>query len=442
MNLKKFFIHRERGAALGVPELIAIALGGMVGGGIFSILGVSAAMIGAYTPIAIVIGGGTAALAAYSYVQLGVYYRDEGATYSFMKRAFPNAPFAASLIGWWVIFGYISTLALYAYTFSSYTISGSAFADNMIVRRAVACGIIAVFALINLYSVRGMGKLEDLMVYTKLVILVVISFVLINNGKKTLPVLFAEQAGGFPVAGIAIVSSITFVAYEGFQLVINAVGEMDDPARSIPRAIYTAIFLAVLIYVVIAIGALMAIPLDQIVKDKEYALATGAREVLGSLGRELVIAGAILATCSAISGTAFGASRQMAVIAQDGYFPAFLALRRERIPTNAILVMSLLACVLILSGGLQLILEFGSITFLLVSFLIAAANFRVRDKTGSSTAVTVLAMALLLFGFGTILWYEVRNHADQFAFVMCIYALLTAGSWIYSRKRGIGDQRK
>ena len=117
-------IHRKRDKALGVPELIAIALGGMVGGGIFSILGVSVSMIGALTPVAIILGGILAALAAYSYIKMGVYYKDEGATYSFYKKTFPDSAFAVSLIGWWVIFGYISTLALYSYTFASYAISG------------------------------------------------------------------------------------------------------------------------------------------------------------------------------------------------------------------------------------------------------------------------------------------------------------------------------
>ncbi len=91
--------HRKRNKTLGVPELIAIALGGMVGGGIFTILGISISMIGAFTPLAIILGGVIASLAAYSYVKLGVYYKDEGATYSFYKRTFPDSLFSASLIG-------------------------------------------------------------------------------------------------------------------------------------------------------------------------------------------------------------------------------------------------------------------------------------------------------------------------------------------------------
>ncbi|MCB0535665.1 MAG: hypothetical protein KDD14_25900 [Saprospiraceae bacterium] len=76
-------IHRKRNKNLGLAELVAIALGGMVGGGIFTILGISVSMVGTLTPVAISIGGLIALMAAYSYVKLGLYYKDEGATYSF-----------------------------------------------------------------------------------------------------------------------------------------------------------------------------------------------------------------------------------------------------------------------------------------------------------------------------------------------------------------------
>ena len=215
-NTHSHGIHRKRNKALGVPELIAIALGGMIGGGIFTILGISVSMIGVFTPVAIILGGMIASLAAYSYVKLAVYYKDEGATYSFFKRTFPDSPFAASLIGWWVMFGYISTLALYSYTFASYAISDFACANNELVRKAVAGGVILVFTLVNLWSVKGMGKIEDIMVYSKLVILIVISFVFMNTSQTTLPVLL-QNNHATSIFSILIVASITFVAYEGIS---------------------------------------------------------------------------------------------------------------------------------------------------------------------------------------------------------------------------------
>ncbi len=427
-------IHRKRNKVLGLPELVAIALGSMIGGGIFTILGISVSMIGVFTPLAIIIGGVIAALAAYSYIKLGVYYKDEGATYSFFKKTFPGSHFAASLIGWWVIFGYISTLALYAYTFASYAISSSSFADNEWVRKSVAAGIIGLFTLVNVWSVKGMGKIEDLMVYTKLVILVVISFVLMNNSSTSLPVLLRDNTDT-TVFDIVIVSSLTFVAYEGFELIINAVNEMKTPDKNIPRAIYTAIGLTIVIYVVIALGAILAIPFDNIVRNQEYALASGAGDILGNWGTNIVIMGALLATSSAISGTVFGSSRQMAVIAKDGYLPSLLAKRVRQIPVASILTMSGFAFLLVLAGNLKVILEFGSVTFLLVSLLMAYANFKIRKKTQSSTAITLLALFSLSGGTALILYYEISEQREQMYFITGIYILLTLGSYFFSKIR-------
>ena len=428
---------RSRGKSLGLIELIAIALGGMVGGGIFTILGISASLIGYLTPIAIALGGIVAGFAAYSYVKLGLYYKDEGATYAFFKRTYPDSSFSAAAIGWFTIFGYISTLALYAYTFASYAISSTSFADDMWMRKIVAWSVIALFTGINLISVKGMGRVEDLMVYTKLFILTLISVVLIQHGQTEFPVFLKNMAADANNSGLLrllIVASITFVAYEGFQLVINAVNEMKSPEKNIPRAIYTAIFLALLIYLIISIGALMAIPLENLVRDKEYALAAGAENILGRLGAQLVILGAVLATSSAISGTVFGSSRQMAEIAEDGYFPAWLAQRtKSHIPNKAILAMSVTASLLILIGGLQLILEFGSITFLLVSFLMATANFKIREKTHSSAPITVLALTALGFSGLLILYYEFKHKPEQMFFIILLYFLLTLGAWAFAK---------
>jgi len=426
--------HRKRNKSLGVPELIAIALGGMVGGGIFTILGISVSLVGAYTPLVIIVGGLIASLAAYSYIKLGVYYKDEGATYSFYKRTFSNSPFAASLIGWWVIFGYISTMALYAYTFAAYALSGFAFADSEWARKIVAGAVILTFTLVNIWSVSGMGKVEDIMVYTKLVILVVISFVLINNSQTTIPVLL-QNASDVSILSIFVVASLTFVAYEGFQLVINAVNEMETPEKNIPIAIYASLFLAVLIYFVISLGAILAIPFEEIVNNKEYALAAGAGQVLGHWGTDLVVLGALLATSSAISGTVFGASRQMAVIAGDGYFPSVLAKRINHIPVFAIITMSVFAFLLVLAGSLEVILEFGSVTFLLVSLLMAFANYKIRDLTNSSLFITIISFLGLLGGAALILFYEYNNQPQQLLFIISLYILLAIASWLFSRKK-------
>ena len=404
----------------------------MIGGGIFTVLGISVSMIGVFTPLAFLIGGALAALASYSYIKLGLYYQDEGATYSFFKRTFTSSSFSASLVGWWVIFGYISTLALYAYTFASYAISAFDFADNIWIRKSVAGAILLLFTLVNIWSVKGMGKLEDLMVYTKLIILIIISFVLINHSNTTIPTLL-QNNGEMNILSILIVASLTFVAFAGFQLVINAVNEMKNPKKNTSRAIYSAIVIAIFIYIIISIGAIISIPFEDIIQNQEYALASGADKILGHWGTDLVILGAVLATSSAISGTLFGASRQVSVIARDGYFPSFLTKRKNNIPIYSIIMMSSLAFCLILAGDLKVILEFSSVTFLLISFLMAVTNFKIYIKTNSSLIITLTAMAGSLAGTLLIIYYEATTQAEQLYFIGGIYLLLTFGAWSFSR---------
>jgi amino acid transporter len=429
---------RDGKPPLGTTELIAIALGGMVGGGIFAILGLSVEYVGNAAPVAILIGGLLALCAAYSYVKLALLYQDDGATYSFFKKTFPSAHFAATVIGWFVTFGYISTLALYAFTFSSYFCTALSMADDPWVRQVVAGLVIFLFAVVNLISVKGMGRLEDVMVYTKIFLLLIISGMLTWSGdlSQALPMIETHTSW----SRIVEIAAVTFVAYEGFQLVIHAYNEMDSPQQNIPRAIYSSIVIATFLYVLLAVGALAAIPKAEIIAGKEYALAAGSERVLGALGYYAIVFGALLATSSAINGTLFGASRLMAVIADDGYFPKALRVRiKGHIPRNAIWTMVVLAFLLILSGGLRLILEFGSVTFIIVSFLMSLANFKMRRETDSHMILTLIAMICLFAAGAIILLFEFMHSPGQFFFILVIYAILIVGALIQSRLHRYAD---
>ena len=281
-----------------------------------------------------------------------------------------------------------------------------------------------------------MGQLEDIMVYAKLFILLIISLALMFFAKtdlNTFSVMLLKDFSATPILSILIVSSVTFVAYEGFQLVVNAVNEMENPDKNIPKAIFSAIVLVALIYFVIALSAVLAIPAEDLIKNKEYALAAGAKDIMGSIGGKLVVFGAILATSSAINGTLFGSSRQMARIADDGYLPSIISQRKNNIPNIAIIIMAGVASLLIVIGGLRLILEFGSITFLLVSLLMAIANFKMRSKTNSSTFITILSILSLLMGTLLIFYYEYQSNPEQLLFIMILYGILSISAWGYAR---------
>ena len=123
----------------------------------------------------------------------------------------------------------------------------------------------------------------------------------------------------------------------------------------------------------------------------------------------------------------------MARIADDGFLPMIISQRKDNIPKTAILLMAGIASLLIAMGGLRLILEFGSITFLLVSLLMAIANFKIRHKTNSSTVITLLSIAGLFMGTALILIYEYQSNPEQLLFIVMLYIILSLGAWGYSK---------
>lgn len=419
---------------LGLLELVAIALGGMIGGGIFSIIGVATELSGRAATLAIALGGMLALAAAYSYAKLAELYEDEGATYSFFKRTFPASHFAASVIGWLVLFGYVATLALYAFTFSAYLASLFPAQDGALLRLALSAGVLMAFTWLNIVSVKNTGRIEDLLVYSKLVILCILAFVLFRSADmQAVPFNLGED---FQMGSLLVTASISFVAFEGFQLAIHAYNEVRDPRKNVPRAVMISVVIATLIYVLIAEGALRAIPHEQLIRDKEYALASGASQILGNWGLGLVIAGALLATSSAISGTLFGASRLMAVVASDGYLPKLFTRRiHGHIPVPALIALASLAFVLVALGGLETILEFGSLTFILVSLLMAVANLYKRKETGAIPALALLALIGLAGAAVILLQYQWTTDPFHLYATLTIYAVISLLAWIYTRIR-------
>ena len=88
---------------------------------------------------------------------------------------------------------------------------------------------------------------------------------------------------------------------------------------------------------------------------------------------------------------------------------------------------------LILAGDLKVILEFGSVTFLLVSMLMAFANFKIYKLTKSSLTLTIIAIVGLAFGTILIIYYEITTQIEQLYFIAGLYVLLTLGAWLFSK---------
>lgn len=170
---KKEWDQGSRGpeGELGLPELIAIGVGGMIGGGIFSVLGLAVDISGHAAPLAFLIGSAIAGVAGYSYIRLALTYRSDGASFTYLEKAFPKTQSIAGIAGWTVVLGYIGTLALYAYTFGAYSAHLFGADSSTPARSALSTGSLLVFLVINAAGTSKMGKAEDIAVYTKIALL-------------------------------------------------------------------------------------------------------------------------------------------------------------------------------------------------------------------------------------------------------------------------------
>lgn len=385
--------HRRDPGKLGLRELVAIAVGGMIGGGIFSVLGLAAKVAGNAAPAALGVGAVVAGVAGYSYGRLAVTFPRDGASYVYLLRAFPHRHRLASLTGWTVVVGYVGTLALYAFTFGAYGADLLGYAGSTIVRVLLGIGVLVAFVLVNLVGVREAGMVEDLIVYGKLAILALFGLVGFLRVEPARMTPFLDHGLG----SVFTAGALIFVAYEGFQLTTNAVQETDDPARTLPRAIYTAVGTVAAIYVLLAFVSVGTLGVDGLVAAQEYALAAVAAPLLGDAGRVLVGLAALMATSSAINSTLFGASRLAADMAAAGAMPARLGRvdPRRQVPTVAVVVLALPAMGFLLASSLDLIAAFSSMTFLLVSMAVSIANLRLLERTGSARTVVVAGLALM-----------------------------------------------
>ena len=212
----------------GLRELIAMGVGGMIGGGIFSVMGLAAGITGHATPIAFALGGLLALIGGYSYVQLALTFVSDGASFTYLEHAFPQKPAIAAITGWTVVVGYIGTLALYAFTFGAYGSELLGQTEMGMLRQVLSVGIILAFMGVNLRGAKSSGRSEDIIVYTKIALLGLLAIAGMPGVTTENLVPVFDQG----MISVFMAGALIFVAYEGFQLITNAVCETDDPQRN------------------------------------------------------------------------------------------------------------------------------------------------------------------------------------------------------------------
>ena len=401
--------------SLGYWEVTAIGVGGMVGGGIFAVLGLSVELTGGGAPVAFLIAGIVALVTSYSYVRLSVTYASQGGTVAFLDRAFGSGLVTGSAnILLWI--SYIVMLSLYAYAFGSYGASFFPPGSQPFWKHILITGSVVVITGLNLLNAKLIGEAEDWIVLLKLLILSLFIGVGIWGVDSTK---LAPSAWSSPLDLVAG-GMIIFLAYEGFELIANTAQDVRNAPKILPRAFYSSVGFVIVLYVLVALVTVGSLPVDKIVFAKDSALAEAARPSLGNTGFILIAIAAMLSTASAINATVYGAARLSYVIAKDGELPSILEKKAWGEPIEGLLITSGLTLLVANLVDLSSMSTMGSAGFLLIFAAVNGANVVLARDTQSMKLLSLIGVALCLGALGSLIWQIGKDSPSQlwFLFVM------------------------
>ncbi|GAB4548531.1 MAG: amino acid permease [Pleurocapsa sp.] len=415
---------------MGFWSVVAVGIGGMVGGGIFAVLGLSVQLAQGGAPLAFGIAGLVALLTTYAYVQLSVAFPSRGGTVKFLNQAFGTGWFTGgmNLLLW---LSYIVMLSLYASAFGSY---GATFFPESIqswVKHLLISGAIIGITGLNLLSADLIGKAESWIVAFKLIILGV--FIAVGIRGVELQNL-QPSAWASPVSLIAG-GMIIFLAYEGFELMANTAEDVRQPAQTLPRAYYSAVIFVILLYILVAGITIGSLPTQQVVAAKEYALAAAAKPFLGQAGFTLIAIAALLSTASAINATLYGTSRLSYIIAKSGELPAALEKKVWNRPIEGLLITSGLTLIIANLFDLSGISTMGSSGFLLIFAVVNFANVKLHRQTKSYRPISFLGTVACLAAVVVLLTQTARTNPQNLWIVFIMVGLAFAIELIYRQFR-------
>jgi amino acid transporter len=424
---------------LGTFSTLSIGIGGMVGGGIFAVTGLTVQVTRGAAPLAFLVAGLVALLTSYSYLRLTLRFPGEGGTVEFLNRAFGGGILtgAANIL---LLLSYVVLLAVYAYAFGSYGASFFPEPDRGFWLHVLITGVIVALVVVNAFGADLVVRSENFFNAVKTVLLV--AFVVAGLATPMEWSRLGPENFVTPV-GLVAGAMLIFLNYEGFELIANASDDVANPRRSLPMAYLGGVVLATGLYVGIAMVVVGHMSFGEVAKHSDDALAVAAQDFLGRPGSLAIAIAAMMATTSAINATFFSTGRLAYIVAKSGELPRELERSIRGQHFEGTLATAGLGIVIANWVPLEAIATMGSAGFLLLFTAVNVANVRLSRETGGHAWISVLA-ALSTGVALIVLCVEVdenpatRNHLW---ILLGMIAVSVAIEWVYRRLSGRGPIR-
>jgi len=423
--------------SLSLSQAVMIGVASMIGGAIFVLVGPGIDAAGPALIIAFLLNGVITLFTALTYAELGSALPATGGGYKWVREGLPRPN--SYLSGWMAWFAHTIAGSLYAVafgTFLGHLLKSAEIIDDAFgfpLEKLFAVIAIAIFTFINVRGSSHTGKVGSAITFTQLFIigvLIIAALVAMSFVNPNWPANFRDFLPNGTM-GLVLAMGLTFIAFEGYEIIAQAGDEIKRPKKNIPKAIFISLGIVVSVYVVFAfvfIGGLdpsqIGLPAWEFIGGFGELGIIEAAEYYLPFGALIVLAGGFVSTLAALNATTFAASRVSFAMGRNHDLPpVFNRLHKKyRTPFVSTIFSSIVMIVLALSFDLTMIALAASVMFL---FLFAQVN---------AACITIRRLAKekkLVYGFKTPFFPLVPVVGFALVSILAVYLLFSHPlSWV------------
>jgi amino acid transporter len=416
---------------------VFIGIGSMVGAGIFALFGEAGAIAGAAVWVSFFVGGIIALLQGYSFAKLGARFPSAGGMIDWIVRGYGSGLFTGGV----VMLGYFSVIivtAMVAVSFGNYATSlllGDGASPIWV--KIFAAAIVVLLTFVNSIGAETVTKAQTAIVTIVLIVLSSFAIAMLLQLDTSL----LAPASYPPLSYILASVALTFFAYLGFGVIAFTGGDLENPQKNMPRAMYISLGFTMLLYVALAVGVFGTLTVEEVIANADTALAVAALPIFGAFGYTMISIAAVFATTGAINSQLYATIGVTYTMAKEGQLPPVFALKRRRRPagTQGLVISALLIILLAVLFDVTAIASIGSAVALAIFALVTVAHLRMVDETKASKPILYLALiatslAILLFA-----WYTFITAPQTFAILVAtiILAWVVEAIWRRISKREV-----
>jgi len=407
-----------------------VGIAAMVGGSIFVLTGPAIGLAGSAVIVAFIINAIITLFTAMAYAELGSAMPEAGGGYLWVREGLPRPN--AFISGWMAWFAHIIAGSLYAVSFASFltglldmtNVSHDLLLLNIIpMDKLIAVASIAAFTYINIKGTSETGKAGDVVTIIQLglIFILIAAGIWIMNGHPNWEMNFSNFAP-MGISGIVAAMGLTFIQFEGYEVIVQTGEEVKNPRRNIPRAIFISLTVVVVLYCLVAFVSIGAI-FPSGIQSWEYIGQSGelgimkAAELLVPYGAFIVLGGGMISTLAALNATTFSSARVAFAMGRNYNMPyQFSAIhKKNKTPYVAILMSSIIMAIMAYALPLAQIAIAAGVIFLLLFTQVNIAVITIRKIYGDK----------LEYGFKTPLFPVIPIIGVFLILGLAIYLLVT-----------------